>query len=100
VPPISFEGKLKATGHGNRDEAVMVHSFEVKIPVMFGTESACGNTREDRSLQSLPTYQEWDLRRRGHEVEVQSRQEAARKCDRIRTNIEDHHTGEARKVAR
>jgi hypothetical protein len=58
----SFEGKLPAAGHGNRDEAAMMYSVEFELPVMFGRESASGITRDDRSLSSLPTYQEWDSR--------------------------------------
>jgi hypothetical protein len=56
---VSFEGKLKAAGHVNRDEAVMVHSFEVELPVMLGKDSATGITRDDRSPPNLSTHKEW-----------------------------------------
>lgn len=51
-----FEGKLKATDHGKRDETVMIHSFEVELSVMSRRESASGITRDNRSLPSFPTY--------------------------------------------
>jgi hypothetical protein len=31
VEIVSIEDKLEAAGHGNRDEAVMIHSFEVEL---------------------------------------------------------------------
>lgn len=30
---LPFEGKVQVTSHGNRDEVVMMHLFEVGLPV-------------------------------------------------------------------
>jgi hypothetical protein len=43
---VSFDGKLKAAGHDSREEALVVHSFEVDLPAMFGKESTSGVTRD------------------------------------------------------
>jgi hypothetical protein len=96
---VNLEGRLKAAGHNNRAEAVMTHSFEVELPAIFGKEAVSGIMRDDRSLPNLRTYKEWDSG--GGSVGAKFILERnLRKCDRIRNNIQNHLSGEAREVAR
>jgi hypothetical protein len=73
---VSFDGKLKAAGHDSREEALMVHSFEIELPAMFGTkESTSGVTRDGRALLGVHTLKGMGLRWWTQRCEVLSRQQ-------------------------
>jgi hypothetical protein len=56
---VSFENKLEVAGHGNRDETVVLHSFDSKMRFLWDRKGI-SVTRDDRSLPSLPTYKARD----------------------------------------
>jgi hypothetical protein len=56
----SFEGKLKAAGHSNRSEMILVQSFEVELPDVFGKEPTSGVLRDGRVLPACPAANERD----------------------------------------
>jgi hypothetical protein len=99
VEAVNLDGKLKAAGHGSRDDALTVHSFEVELPAMFGKESSSGVTRDSRALPGIPTFKEWDAGGgiRGAKFNLATN---LRKTDHLKEKIAMHLAGEAREVAR
>jgi hypothetical protein len=99
VELVTFEGKLKNAGHASRPEAVVVHSFEVELPAMFGTESTSGVSRDGRVLPSCPTANEWDSGGgiRGAKFNLANN---LKKADALRRRIADNLPQEATEVAR
>jgi hypothetical protein len=95
---VSFEGKLKAAGHSNQNEAILGHSFEVELPTMFGKESTSGVLRDGRMPPACPTYIEWDAGGgiRGAKFSLTKNLE---KVIAFSRRIADDLTGEAREVA-
>jgi hypothetical protein len=96
---VLFEVKLKTGGRTSRDEAVLVHSFGVELPVMCGTESASSVSRDGRLLPACPTVNEWDTGGgiRGAKFNLARN---LRKIEYIRTRIANELAGEASEVAR
>jgi hypothetical protein len=96
---VSYEGKLKPAGHSNRNEAILIYSFEVELPAMFGKDSTPGVLRDGRVLSACPTVNEWDAggRLRGAKYSLATNLEKATVFSR---RIGDDLPGEAREVAR
>jgi hypothetical protein len=96
---VSLEGKLRNAGHSSRNEALMVHSFEVELPAMFGTESTSGVLRNGRGLPSCPTAKEWDSGGgiSGAKFNLANN---LKKTDTLRHRIAENLPGEAMDVAR